>query len=1848
MSPSSWFGTDIKNSAEEVLWDDGDRVVYRVARAGADGDRHAIVVVLPAVEHPTPAALDRLAHEYGLRDELDPAWAARPLEFVREPGQTKLVLEDPGGVPLDRLIGRPMVTERFLHLAGALSAALRQLHERGLIHKDIKPANVLVSSSNDRVWLTGFGLASRLLRERQSSDPPEFIAGTLAYMAPEQTGRMNRSIDSRSDLYSLGITLYQMVTGTLPFTASDPMEWVHCHVAKKPVPPSERLENVPAAISAIILKLLAKTAEERYQTAGGVERDLQRCLKDWEARGTIADFPLGQQDTPDRLLIPEKLYGRDRAIDSLLASFDRVVASGRPELVLVSGYSGIGKSSVVNELHKVLVPPRGLFAAGKFDQYKHSIPYATLTQAFQTLVRLLLSKGEAELRVWRDAIQEALGPNALLIVDLVPELKLIIGEQPPVPVLPPLDAQRRFQFLFRRFIGVFARPEHPLALFLDDLQWLDPATLDLLEDLLAEPDVRYLLLIGAYRDNEVDSSHPLMRKLEVIRKGSGRVQNIELTPLTCEDLGQMVGDSLHCGLDRAAPLVHLLHEKTAGNPFFAIQFLSSLAEEGLLNFEHREARWSWDLKRIYAKGHADNVVALMIGKLNRLPIKTQKALQHLACLGDSVDFAKLRMIYEESEDYIHSELRDAVGAGLVLRLKERYKFLHDRVQEAAYALIPENLRDEMHLQIGRLFVKHTAADKREEMAFEIVNHLNRGCALITSATEREQVAELNLIAGKRAKQSAAYKSALTYLITGAAMLPDDCWQHRRDLAFALEFHRGECEFLTGELASAEVRLTALSSRAADAVERALVACLRVDVYTTLARSDSSVAVCLDYLRDSGVKWSPQPAEEEGRREYERIWSLLGRRAIEELVDLPLMTDPASLATLDVLTKLSPPALYTNANLLSLATCKAVNFSLEHGNGDGSCVAYVMLGMIAGPRFGNYKAGFQFGRLAYELVERRGLQRFRARTYMYFANMIMPWTMHVRTSRELVQRGFDAANESGDLPYAAYGCNNLNTNLLMAGDALAEVQREAKNGLEFAVKTRSHHAIDHITVQLQLVRTLRGLTTKFGFFNDEQFDELGFERHLSSNPLLALPECWYWIRKLQARFLAKEYSSAVQASENARRLLWTSPSRIEIAEFEFYSALAHAASYDSAAADRQQHHLDVLTAHYKHLEVWSESCPENFENRAALVAAEIARIEGGALEAERLYEKAIRSAHANGFFHNEALANEIAARFYAAHGFEKIAVMYLRDARYCYLLWGADGKVRQLDELYPQLCEHAPVTSRTNTIEEAVEHLDLATILKVLQVVSGPVVLEKLIDTVMRTAIEQAGAQRGLLVLSQGAEHLVAAEAIFDDKAIAVQLRDETAVAIPLPESILQYVLRTQESVILEDALAQSPFAADPYIQHHRVRSVLCLPLLNQTKLIGVLYLENNLAPRVFAPARISVLKVVASQAAISLENTRLYRHLAEREAKIRRLVEANIIGIIILDFEGHILEANDAFLRMLRYDRADLVSGRLRWTDLTPPEWKDELPSRVEELIITGTGQPHEKEYFRKDGSRVPVLVGGAILEGGGNQAVAFVLDLTDQKKAERGMRESEERYRATQSELARVSRIATMGQLSASIAHEINQPVAAAVTNATTAWRWLGTEPPNVVEARKAIDRIIVNGVRAGEVIGRIRSLAKKAPPKADDLQINEAILEVMVLIRGEIIKNDVLMRTQLSNTLPAVRGDRVQLQQVMLNLIINAVEAMKQNAANEPRELYIRSEQDERGGVLVAVQDTGPGFSPESAERLFDAFYTTKPDGLGIGLSICRSIIEAHVGRLWATADQPRGATFQFTVPTQPAGTS
>jgi PAS domain S-box-containing protein len=1608
-------GIDLSNYLLEPIRgrQDGAFVVLRGRRTAPGGDPASVLVVMPTEEHPPADRVQMLEHEYALRADVDASWAVLPLALANSEGRTCLVLDDPGGELLARTLGMPMDIGLFLRLSVSLAVALSALHRRGIIHKDLTPAHVIIDEAIGHVWLTGFRIASHLRRERQTPEPPEVIAGTLAYMAPEQTGRMNRSIDSRSDLYALGVMLYEMLTGTLPFTARDPMEWVHCHVARQPVPPAERVAGVPLALSDIIMRLLAKAAEERYQTAAGVERDLRRCLTQWEAEHDIDPFPLREHDTSERLLIPERLYGRERETESLLAAFDRVVKTGGPELVLVSGYSGIGKSSVINELQKSLVPTRGLFASGKFDQGKRGIPYATLAEALQNLVRRLLVMSDADLAIWRLAFSEALGPNGQLIVDLVPELQLIIGEQAPAPDVPPHEAKRRFQVVLERFIQVFARAEHPLALFLDDLQWLDAATLDFLGELLTQADVRHLLVIGAYRENEVAPDHPLMRKLRAVRDAGTVVHEMALGPLTREHVAQLVADALNSQPERVATLAQLVCAKTAGNPFFTTQFLTALADEGLLTFDHATARWSWDLARIRTKGYTDNVADLMFDRLARLPPNTRCALRAVACLGHRAEVATLAQVLGTSVDDAHGDLWEAVRSELVDRSGSSYRFLHDRVQEAAYALVPESERSREHLRIGRLLAAHTPPERREERIFEIVHHLNRGATLITSPDECEQVSRLNLLAGKRAKTSAAHAAALDYFAAGARLLPQAAWERHADLTFALELNRAECEFVTGDLASAEARFAMVAARAAHPVDDAAVACLRIPLYTVLGRHERAVEIALSYLTKVGIECSPHPTDEEVHEEHERLCRQIGSRAVETLLDLPLMSDPEIRGTMEVLSELLGPAYWLDQNLMDLLPLRMANLSIQHGNADASAVAFGYLGAVLVARFGRFADGYRFGLLGVDLVDKKRLDQAKPRVYHNVATWVLPWVRHLREGRPLLRRAQESTEHWRPLPYyLMWAYSSLVAHGLASGDPLGDAQRDAEEARR-RVPPPSHRTgavLDVMTGQLGLIRTLRGETPVFGSFADEEIDEQLLDQHLQNEPTLSPAACRYWIRKLQAHVYSADHSRAADAATKAGRSLSTVSHHFLEAEYHFYAALARAAAAGSAMPEQRQELLANAASSYQKLVKWSVSCPENFDSRAGLVGAELARLDGRELEAERLYEQAIRSARQNGFVHIEGLAHELAGRFYDVRGFETSTRAHLREARHCYLRWGAEGKLRHLDQLYPYLRPQERVSDADSAISARVQHLDLATVLEGLQAVSGEIVLERLIDSLLRRAIEHAGAERGVLIVTSARGLLIQAEATVSSGTIAVRVNEKPVCADDLAESVVQYVARTQETLILNDA-SVSPYSSDQYIRRAQARSILCVPLVKQGRLMAVLYLENHLAPGVFTPARIAVLQALAPQAAMSLENSRLYRELELRAAKIRRLLDANIVGIAITRVDGAVSEANDAALEIVGYTREDVAAGRVSWRDLTPPEWQAASEQAVAQLRATGSFDVFEKELLRKDGSRLPVLLAGTAVDDTRQETVVFMIDLTERKRAE------QEAVEARVSERTRIAR---------------------------------------------------------------------------------------------------------------------------------------------------------------------------------------------------------------------------------------
>ena len=2238
----------------ETLWDDGEFVL---SRRVADPETSPLLVLAPASAQPASASVARLEHAYALRVDLDSAWAARPVALEYQEGRPTLLIEDPGGKVLAQIVGKPWDLTAFLRVAIGLAVSLGGLHTSGLIHKDVKPGNILVNLAGG-VWLTGFGIASRVPRERQSPEPPEFIAGTLAYMAPEQTGRMNRSIDSRSDLYSLGITLYEMLTGEPPFKAADPMEWIHCHVARLPVPPSEQVNGIPTPVAAVVLKLLAKTAEDRYQSTVGLETDLRRCLAQWESDGRVDPFLLGAHDVSDRLLIPEKLYGREREIDTLLAAFDRVVADGKPELVLVSGYAGIGKSSLVNELHKALVPPRGLFAAGKFDRYKRNIPYATLAQAFQSLVRHILSKSDAVVDQWRHALLAALGPNGQLMVTLIPELALIIGEQPQLAALPPQDAHNRFQRVFRRFLGVFARPEHPLALFLDDLQWLDTATLDLLEHLSTHPEVRDLLLVGAYRDNEVGPTHPLLRTLQAIRKSATTVHEIVLAPLGLDDVCRLVSESLRCSPGDAQPLSTLVRQKTGGNPFFTIQFLTALVEAELVDFDSDGLRWSWDLDQIRAREYTDNVVDLMLGELARLPVATQDTLTDFACLGNVVQTATLSGVRGVSVEDLHDVLWASVQAGFVLRHEGSYAFLHDRVQEAAYALIPVEARAEAHRRIGCRLVAMLSDTEIDAQIFEVVSQFNRGQVHLSEFAEREQVAALNLRAGRRAKASAAYVAACGCLAEGAALLGPQGWTSCYELQFTLALEHAECAFLNGQFDDADAMIATLLTHAAARVDMAAVYRLKIDLHVVKSETPRAVDSGLECLRRFGIDIPAHPSWEEVQEEYEKIWRNLEGRSIESLVDLPEITDPEMQAVMRVLAALIAPAFFIDGNLMSLLICQSANLSLIHGIANASTQGYAWLGWFLGPVFHRYDEGYRFGKLACELVSQRNFLPDVARV-TYIMGLTASWTQPLTIAIDLLRDAFRMGVETGDLYYACYSCAHLVSRLLMRGDNLDQAADECRRYLDFVRKTGFRDGVDLLLSAQQVIASLRGLTRDLSTFSDAEFDEAGFEARLTGNRMSTLI-FRYWTQKIMARFLSGDYEAALAAADKARPLLWTATIQIQNLDYHYYTALALAACVQTARADLQGEWRARLDTHCEELRVWAtETGSPTFLDKHALMSAEVARLDGRELEAEYFYEQAVQLAHENSFVQNEGIANECTARFYAARGFKTIAHAYLRNARYCYLRWGAGGKVKQLDRLHPHLSEEPVLPRFTSTMGTSVEHLDLATVVKVSQAVSGEIDIEKLIEKLMRIALEHAGAERGLLIFPRGAEMRIEAEATTGRDTVEVRLRQAAVTSSELPESMLHFVIRTQESVVLDDASAPNQFSTDEYIRQKQSRSVLCLPLVKQSKLIGVLYLENNLAPHVFTPARIAVLKLLASQAAISLENARLYTNTQQMEAYleaaqrlshtgsfgwrpasgeivwseetyrivgcdramkptielvfqrihpediavVQRTLDRGIQNGTDLDFEHRFLfpDRSDKYVHVvahavrdksgaleyvgsvmditeqhhakaalekalaeikqsqdslrllidtipsmvwtalpdgsvdfisqswmeyygisledLRLDylaavvhpediaetadkwcaslangkpfehelRSRRADGEYRWflsravplrdqlgnivkwygtvTDIEDRKQAEEMraaqarqasvradvsaalskPAHSGEILrgcaesivrhldaafariwtlnkennmlelqasagmythlngphsriqvgklkiglIAQEKKPHltndvlndprvsDKVWARDEGmvsfAGYPLIVQDRVVgvmalfarqrlsadildtlasvadsiaqgierkrtgeqiqqseaylaeaqrlsqtgsfgwnvasgelfwsdqtyrivgvdqetkptlemvfrrihpediarvqqtldrashdgkdfdfelrflmpngsikyvhvvahavkdESGNLEYVGALMDITGHKQGEDALRKA-------QGELAHVTRVMTMGELAASIAHEVNQPLTAVIANANASLRWLAAATPNLDEAREAVSRIVRDGNRAGDVIARIRALIQKTDTEKTQLNVNQTVHEVVMLIQNEAGRKGVTLRMDLAADVPPVLGDRVQLQQVILNLVMNGVEAMA-SMADRPRELLICSRQHESDQVLIAVQDSGIGIDSQNLERIFDAFYSTKSQGMGMGLAISRSIVENHGGRLWAVPNDGPGATFQFTL--------
>jgi len=1515
--------------------------------------------------------------------------------------------EMPDASSLGALCGSPMEMRRFLTLAIGIAAALSDIHQQHIIHKNITPACIMVDKRSNSVSIGDFSSASLLPYEYPSVNNLSILKGALPYISPEQTGRMNRVIDYRTDLYSLGVIFYEMLTGMHPFQASDAPGWVHCHIARLPKAPALLIPSVPLPVSDLVMRLLAKTAEDRYQTASGLKSDLEKCLAGWKAGCGIEPFILGDKDVSDRLLIPQKLYGRERDVKTLQDAFERVATQGASEMALVAGYSGIGKTSLVRELYKLVVRDQGIFISGKFDQYKRNIPYLTIAEAFRELIQQILTESGVQAASWRERFLGTLGDNAQVVIEVIPQLELILGKQPAVPELPPSEAHYRFNMVFRQFIGVFTRKEHPLVLFLDDLQWVDPASLKLIEDVVTHAETRHLLLIGAYRDNEVDPSHPLMLVLDNIRKSGTRLATLTLAPLLPLDLSRLLAETFRNDQARLEPLSALIYRKTAGNPFFVIQFLTALHGERLVEFDWQEGCWHWDVDRIHTQGYTENVVDLVVSKLRKLSPGAQEALKLAACIGNRFELRSLAAISMDRAEEIRARLWEAMREGLVLLLEEgEYAFLHDRVQQAAYSLIPKRERQKVHLRIGRLMLNSATKIEVEERVFDIVHQFNLGRVLLSERDEKYRVAELNLLAGRKAQASTAYTAALTYFTAGTRLLDEEAWKLHYALSFNLYKELAVVEYLNSDYAHSKELIDLLLGKARSDLERAQLHNILIVQYTLMANYADAIRSGREALRLLEIVVPDTNLKEELGALLAQNSRILGERKIASLLDDPDMSNPVKIISLELLSNMVVPARYTDSTLFALITVLNVNISLRFGLTPKSTVGYTAYGMVLNSVMGQYREALEFGELSLRLSDRFTALAQKCQACFMIGHYLNHWVRHLKWADETLNGGVQAGLASGEMQWTGYIFAYKLFQPFYRGADLERIGEEIPNLLFFTRKTRNQWATDTLLgLQLALCELdgsqgpPEGCPDQERFFSDcQEHRSLGAKGR-------------YLVLKAQILFLYGRHEEALEFAGMALELQGFYSSSISVAALNFYHSLALAALFETLPAERKDPCLATIEANQQQMRIWADHCPANFSHLYLLVEAERARLAGRELEGQRLYEQAIRAAAEAGFPQDEGLAHELASRFYRQRGYATSAEAHLRQARRCYLRWGGKGKVKQLDREFPLLVASEPLGA-IQGIDASIGQLDAVAVVKASQAISGKIQLPDLIDSLMRIVVENAGAQQGCLILSHGDELSFAATARVAGNEITVQHEMMPLSSDSVPLSLLNYVQRTGESVILDDASGQTLFSKDRYLVRTKPLSVLCLPINRQSSLIGLLYLENNLAPGAFTPDRIAVLELLASQAAISLENASLYQERARAEAALRaseehyRAIYENCgTALIFIEEDTTITICNKEFEKLYGAGKYE-IENRTKWTELVARPEDLLRMKQYHDLRRSSPGsapQTYEFQMMTRKGE-LKDLVASVTIMPGTRQSMASLLDITERRQAVAELREKAER----------------------------------------------------------------------------------------------------------------------------------------------------------------------------------------------------------------------------------------------------
>jgi histidine kinase len=1496
----------------ETLYQSAKSLVYRGRR---EADQQPVILKLLQPDNPSPEAIARFRSEYDIAHSLHLDGVVQTYRLETHQHSLLLAMEDIGGESLHQFLrNRSLSLAECLNLALQIAQTLGEIHRQHIIHKDINPANLVWNPTTGHLQIIDFGIATVRSRENPTPLNPDVMEGTLAYLSPEQTGRTNRGMDYRTDYYSLGVTLYEMLCDRLPFDATDPMELVHCHLAKQPIPPQEVKPDIPPVVSDLVMKLLAKNAEERYQSAEGIQADLQRCLEQLQTEGQISSFPLAQQDYSDRFQLPQKLYGREQALETLWTAVERISQSSASELMLIAGGAGGGKSALVQAISQPIALKRGHLMVGKFEPLAQNTPYTGIIQAFQDLLRQLLTEDEAQIATWRQLLFDALGPNGQVILDVIPDAAWMMGPQPAIPDLPPAESSNRFHWAFENFLRVFVQPEHPLVIFLDDLQWADQASLQLLQVLMGTPNLP-LLWVGAYRDSEVETGHSLLTILEAIRKQGAAMTVIALAPLTVDDLTLWIAEMLNCDRATARPLAVLVHQKTEGNPLFAGEFLKSLKQADLIRFNHQQKAWQWDLVQIQATRLADSFTALIETKIRNLSPAAQQMLSVAALMGNRFDARTVSLVCQRSPEDAIADLWEAVQADLIEPMGVLYpsrngdrsapmpewaaRFHHDRIQHIAAALVAEPDVKHLHLQIGQQLLKDTPPDRLEENLFEIANHLNLGAEGMTHPTQQDELAHLNLMAGSKAKAAVAYPSAFTYLRTGLKLLTQDCWRQDYDLARDLHSATAEAAYLSGRFEEMNRLIARVIQQAKTPLDRVQVYQIQIQALIAQNNAAEAITIALQALAELGVKIPAQPSAQDLSRGMRQTKRALAGKTMQDLLHLPPMKDPQKLAAMRLISSVCTPTYFTKCPLWQMMVFQKVRLSLKYGNAPGSAFGFADYGMVLCGVEGNFARGYQFAQLASELLPQLQAKEFVPKTLLLINIYLRHWHEHLRASLASLVEAYRTGLETGDLEYGTFAIVYHAYHSYLVGRELTPIESEMAEYGRAIAQFKQVVPLYVNQIYRQVVLNLMGRSEDPCRLVGESYNEdERLPQHQADGDRYALFQIS--LNKLILCYLFQDYAQAVEQAGIGEQLLAAGAMGLLVVPvFYFYSALAKLAYFPQSTEAEQSSILKAVAQTQKQMKAWADQAPMNYRHKYHLIEAEQCRILGQSAKAADHYDHAIALAQDHEYLNEEALAHELAAQFYLAQDKPKLAQLHLQDAHYCYQRWGAIAKVQDLETRYASFLNPPPstlsegrlTTSSTTTSSTASSVLDLAAVMQAAQALSSEIVLERLLAKLMKILIETAGAEKGYLLLETNGQFRIEVEgSVKADRIDVLQSipPNHPATEPRISMAIVHYVTRTRESLVLDNATQDRKFATDPYILEHHPQSVLCAPLLNQSKLTGIVYLENNLTTQAFTRDRLEVIQLLSAQAAISIDNARLYDKLELRvQERTVELTQAN-------------------------------------------------------------------------------------------------------------------------------------------------------------------------------------------------------------------------------------------------------------------------------------------------------------------------------------------------------------------------